>query len=158
MTIAFHTTSTTHSRPSRLAPCLSPRTARVAMTCVVIASIAGSFLATDPQAVSLASTSAGDDLTRLLRFMAALKGLLAVGAAGAVFWRLGVAITPGRFAAYAAACGAMMAGPGLIWGMAHVGLGALMLHGGLLASVVLIWRDPATVARLKQALRSSRNR
>jgi hypothetical protein len=42
----------------------------------------------------------------------------------------------------------MAAGPGLIWGMAHIGLGAILLHGGLFATIILFWRDPAVGAQL----------
>jgi len=40
--------------------------------------------------------------------------------------------------------------PGLIWGLAHILLGAVLLHGGLIAMAVLIWRDPTTRARLSE--------
>ena len=42
----------------------------------------------------------------------------------------------------------MAAGPVLIWDMVHIRLGALLLHGGLLATALLLWRDPAVGARL----------
>ncbi len=42
----------------------------------------------------------------------------------------------------------MAAGPVLIWEMAHVRLGALLLHGGFLAGALLLWRDPTVGARL----------
>jgi hypothetical protein len=42
----------------------------------------------------------------------------------------------------------MAAGPVLIWGMVQVGAGALLLHAGLLASLLLLWRDPVVGARL----------
>jgi hypothetical protein len=75
---------------------------------------------------------------------------MAAGATDAVLWRLGGAAPVPQWAAYALACGAMWAGPGLIWGLAHIGLGALLLHGGLAATVVLVWRDPAVAARLAE--------
>jgi hypothetical protein len=93
-----------------------------------------------------------------MRFMAALKALLAVGAAGAVVWRLGAPARAGRFAAYAVAGAAMAAGPGLIWGMSHVVAGSILLHGGLLATVVLLWRDPGTAAWLEGLIAARRLR
>jgi hypothetical protein len=87
-----------------------------------------------------------------MRFMAGLKSLMALGAAAGVMWRLGGPASGAWLAAYAGACGAMAAGPVLIWGLTHVGLGALLLHGGLLACVVMLWRDPAVGARLEAIL------
>ncbi len=40
----------------------------------------------------------------------------------------------------------MAAGPVLIWEMVHVRLGVLLLHSGLLAGGLLLWRDPAVGA------------
>jgi hypothetical protein len=80
--------------------------------------------------------------------MALLKALMAVGMAAAVMWRLGSPVTLGWLAAYALACAGAAAGPGLIWRMAHIGAGALSLHLGLLAALILLWRDPAVGARL----------
>jgi hypothetical protein len=51
-------------------------------------------------------------------------------------------------AAYALAFAGMAAGPGLIWQMAYVRTGALLLHAGLFAALILLWRDPAMGARL----------
>jgi hypothetical protein len=44
------------------------------------------------------------------------------------------------------------AGPGLVWGLAHIVLGSLLLHGGLIAMALLIWRDPAAIARLSEII------
>jgi hypothetical protein len=57
-------------------------------------------------------------------------------------------VTLAWWAAYALACAGMAAGPGLIWQMASVRAGALTLHVGLLAGLILLWRDPAVGARL----------
>jgi hypothetical protein len=122
--------------------------ARPGLLLVIAAALAAGYLATGGTATAAAVAHDGAALTRLMRFMAALKGALALGATAAVFWRLGAAVTFPWFTAYALACAAMAAGPGLIWGMAHVGLGALFLHGGLLASILLLWRDPVVGNRL----------
>jgi len=140
------------ARASGFSKEISSVSARAAFLIILAAAaIAGVVSAASP-ASSVAAAHAGTDLTRLLRFMAALKALMAVAACAAVFWRLGAAVTLPWFAAYAATCAAMAAGPGLIWAMAHVGLGALLLHGGLFATILLLWRDPATAGRMAAIL------
>jgi hypothetical protein len=130
--------------------------------CVVLlvaaAALAAGFLATDRAASAQAVAQAGPELVRLLRAMAAIKALMAIAAGAAVLWRLGSAATPPWLAGYALACGAMAAAPGLIWDMAHVTLGAALLHGGLLACIVLLWRDPAVGSRLAALVQVRRRR
>jgi hypothetical protein len=118
------------------------------MLAIIAAALVAGFAATGTQATQLAILHDGPALTRLMRFMAALKAVMVMAASAAVLWRLGAAISLPRFAAYAVTCASMAAGPGLIWGMAHIGLGALLLHGGLFATLLLIWFDPAVSARL----------
>ena len=60
------------------------------------------------------------------------------------------------WAAYAPACAGEAAGPSLIWQMAYVSAGALILHVGLLAAVILLWRDPAVGARLAMIVAARR--
>jgi len=134
---------------SRAIPAVWPRVALIGV--VASAALAG-YLATEPHAAALAVSHDGAALTRLMRFMAAVKMLLAAAALAGVVWRLGAPVSLAWFGAYAAAAAAMAAGPGLIWGMVHVGAGALALHGGLLASLVLLWRDPETARMLAAAV------
>jgi hypothetical protein len=132
-----------------------PVQAPAARLCLILAVAAGAgagFAATGQGAAAHAIAAAGPDLTRLLRAMAVIKVLLAGLAGAAVFWRLGGPVGLARLAAYAAASFAMAAGPGLIWGMCHFGAGALLLHGGLLATILLLWRDPATARLLDGAI------
>jgi len=131
---------------------ISPATARAVLLVILAVCAATGLVSADSPASSLAVSHAGGDLTRLLRFMAVLKAGMAVAAGAAVFWRLGAAVTLPWLAAYAVAGGAMAAGPGVIWAMAHVGLGALLLHGGLFATILLLWRDPATASRMASIL------
>jgi hypothetical protein len=138
-----HATSATRS----WAPA-APSHARLLILLVIALALAAGVLASGPVASARAMSASGADLTRLLRAMAAIKALMAAGVAGAVLWRLGAAVSPAWLAAYAAACAAMAMGPGLIWSMAHIGMGALFLHAGLVGSVVLLWRDPVVTARL----------
>jgi hypothetical protein len=122
---------------------------------IAVAVIAGAF-ATASQASHLAMVHDGAALTRLMRFMAVIKACMAVVVSAVVLWRLGAAITLPWFMGYASGCAAMAAGPGLIWGMAHIGLGALLLHGGLLISILLVWRDPAVSVLLANRVAARR--
>ncbi len=105
-----------------------------------------------------AVSQAGPDLTRLLRAMAAIKTAMAAGAVAALLWRLGSAASLVRLGLYAASAASMAAGPALIWQMVHVGAGAALLHGGLLACALLLWRDPATASMLQAAIARRRAR
>ncbi len=135
---------------------LTPGLARSILAGAVLVALSAGFLAAGPAARAMAAQQAGGDLTRLLRAMAALKAVMAAAVVAAMLWRLGVAAAPVRLAGYAVAGAAMAAGPGMIWGMVNVGTGALLLHGGLLAAILLLWRDPATAARLAAALEARR--
>ncbi len=129
---------------------------RALFVLLVCAAFTTGFLAIDAGAVSRAVSNAGADLTRLLRGMAVLKALMAACTSAVVLWRFGLPVRPVWFAAYALSGAAMWSGPGLIWGMAYVGTGALLLHGGLLASILLLWRDPAVGARLSTMVAARR--
>ncbi len=146
----------------RAAPAASwtpaPASARLLLAAVVAAAVITGFAVTGEAARNQAVMASGADLTRLLRAMAAIKALMATGAVAGVAWRLGMPVGWLRLASYAVACGAMAAGPGLIWGMAHVGLGALLLHGGLILSVVMLWQDPAVAAGLARIVAARRAR
>lgn len=83
------------------------------------------------------------ELATLLRFMAVVKAAMALGAAALVGWRLGWPVRPAAGLAYIAGVSGMAAGAGLIWQLGHVGTGALLVHGGLLALVGIVWLDRA---------------
>jgi hypothetical protein len=91
-------------------------------------------------------------LARLLRAMAAIKMLLAACAGAAVLWRLAVPAGLAWLAGYAVAAAATAAGPVLMCTLSQIGAGAFLLHGGLLATILLLWRDPVTGARLDAAI------
>ena len=138
---------------------LTPRLAQALLVAVVCAALAGGLLINGGSQHVVAQ--AGPELTRLLRAMAAIKVMMALAATTVVLWRLQSPISAGRFSLYALATAGMAAGPGLIWTMAHVASGAFVLHAGLIASVLLLWRDPEVgrrlevlVARKRAALRS----
>ena len=130
----------------------SPVATRSGMVLVMAGCAALALFMTSADASRAAVLDAGADLTRLLRAMAALKAMMAAGVAAAVIWRLGVGISLTRFAAYALACGAMTAGPVLIWFMVQISTGAFLLHAGLLAAVLLLWRDPDVTGRMAAML------
>ena len=134
-----------HGQTARSVMRLPPVVSRALLVGVAVVSVAISVRSTG----SDAPARAGADLTMLLRFMAGLKAVLAVAALGATLWRLAAPVAPTWLATYTISAGLMTAGPGLIWGMEHVALGASMLHGGLAALILLLWRDPATAALLK---------
>jgi hypothetical protein len=151
MTTAISTTPTT-------AVSAAPNLPRAALLLVLVVAAGAGVLATGAEATARAVTESGADLTRLLRAMAAIKAVMAAGAAAAVWWRLAVPAAWPWLAGYALAVAAMAAGPGLIWGMAHVALGAALLHVGLLAGLVLLWRDPVVGARLAALVAARRAR
>jgi hypothetical protein len=122
----------------------APVVAKTLFLAVVVAAFAGGLLATDRATTARLIASEGGDWANLLRAMAALKMLFAGAASAAVLWRLGAPISAMRWGGYALAAAAAWAGPGLIWGLAHIPVGAVLLHAGLIAMAVLIWRDPAT--------------
>ena len=103
--------------------------------------------ATVPGAATLAlATQAGPhdpELATLLRFMAVLKAAMALGAAALIAWRLGWPVRPATGLGYVAGVSSMAAGAGLIWQLGHVGTGALLVHGSLLALAGLAWLDRA---------------
>jgi hypothetical protein len=127
---------------------LSPALARTLLVLLTAASVAAGLLATETEASASAIALAGADLTHLLRAMALLKVAMAAGMAAAVLWRFGWPVTLAWWAAYLLACAGMAAGPALIWQMEYVRTGALLLHAGLFAALILLWRDPAVGARL----------
>jgi hypothetical protein len=127
---------------------LTPGALRGALAAAVVAAGLLGWLLTSGEGADRAAANAGAELTRLMRLMALLKVALGVGALALVALRFRFAIAPGVAAAYIAAGAIMAAGPGLIWNMDHIGLGALLLHGGLAALVALAWFDGGTRWRL----------
>ncbi len=126
----------------------------LAFTAAAIAGAATTLLPASAHAVA----DAGADLTRLLRAMAGLKALMAGAAFWAVLWRLGAPATLPWLVGYGVAAAAMAGGPGMIWSMAYIRSGALLLHAGLFATIVMLWRDPATGLRLSQTAAKRRSK
>ncbi len=104
-------------------------------------------LATDP------------DLVRVLRFMAAVKGLMAAAAWWAADWRLRQPARARTAFAAVVACALMAVGPGLIWGMQHVLFGGLSTYAGLALLLAVGWADRANVrARLVDLVQARQRR
>ncbi len=82
-------------------------------------------------------------LTLLLRFMAVVKGGMVLGAVAAAVWRIRVPASASVVLAYAVATAVMAAGLWPIWTGTRVAAGALLVHGGLAAFMVMAWRDRA---------------
>ena len=82
-------------------------------------------------------------LLNLLRFMAVMKGALALAAGAAMVWRSRRPIRGGVRFAYGVAIASLAAGPVPIWAGTHIWAGALLVHGGLLLWAITAWRDRA---------------
>jgi len=130
----------------------APVIARALLLAVIAAATAGGLLVTGGATTAQMIADAGADWVNLLRAMAVIKLLFAGAATAAVLWRLGAPVSGTLWSGYAVAASAMWAGPGLIWALAHIPLGALLLHAGLIATALLVWRDPATRARLTEII------
>ncbi len=155
MTLAAFQSSSAAS-PVRARFTLSPPLAQGAVALALAAGAAGGLLATDGDTAAHAIANAGADLTRLLRAMAIIKAGMGLAVAAGVLWRLKTPASAPWLAAYVAASAAMAAGPGLIWDMSHLKLGALLLHAGLITGMILLWRDPAVSRRLNAAIAARR--
>jgi len=81
--------------------------------------------------------AADADYVRLMRGMAAVKGLMLLPALWAVDWRLRQAVRPPLAAGYAGAVWAMAAAPALIWGLQHVAAASVLFHVGMIAVVTI---------------------
>lgn len=83
------------------------------------------------------------DLRRLLRFMAALKGVFAILAFGVCFWRLARPSSAWREVIYVVGPGLMAGGSVFLWHGHSAGLAAVVLHVGLFALLVSALTDDA---------------
>ena len=95
------------------------------------------------------------ELATLLRFMAVVKAAMALGASALLTWRLGGPVRAATGLGYIAGTSSMAAGAGLIWQLGHIGAGALLVHGGLVALAGLAWLDRAGWDQAASALPAS---
>jgi len=129
---------------------LSPMALRAMLFGGVLIAGALGYISTNGEAASRAAIGAGEELTRLLRMMTLLKVALGAGALALVSVRFRFPISRPLAFSYVAAGTVMAAGPGVMWNMAHIGLGALLLHGGLASLFALAWIDGGTTWRLSR--------
>lgn len=122
--------------------------------CVFAAGTAGVLLG---RAMGGEADAFESKLLLLLRFMAVMKFVGVLAAAGAVHWRLTAPVAPRLAMAYLVALLPMALAPGLIWSLGGIALGALLFHVGFLAFLVLAWKDGGARPRHRlRALTASR--
>lgn len=105
--------------------------------------LAGAVLGAAALALTTQAGPHDPELAALLRFMAIVKAAMALGAAALVGWRFGSPVRPAAGLGYIAGAASMAAGAGLIWQLGHIGAGALLVHGGLVALAGIAWLDRA---------------
>lgn len=125
---------------------------RATVLLFMAAGLVAGFVMTGQFAAAEAARLSGEDLARLLRGMAAIKAAIILPAIAVILWRLGVPASSTLMTAYTLAASAMTFSIGLIWHLAHVGPGALLMHAGLIGTVILLFRDKAVAERLAVAL------
>jgi hypothetical protein len=82
-------------------------------------------------ASSHAAAQADRELAMLMRFMAALKGLMALAALALIGWRLGYDTSPRLNLGYLMTAALLVSGSGFIWRIDTVIEGAIAFHAGL---------------------------
>jgi hypothetical protein len=112
---------------------------RVASLVWVVAVLAG--LAGLVVGLSAGAPRMDAELVPLLCFMAVIKGAMALGAAALAQWRLRRVASAWVVWALVGSTGLMMSAPGLIWGLTHLVIGAVLFHAGLLVFLVAAARD-----------------
>ena len=80
-------------------------------------------------------------LARLLRGMALIKGMIAIAAVGAVFWRLAWPVSRTAGTVYLASSWAVAGSTMLIWQLSYIVPAALLFHGALLSLLLVSWRE-----------------
>lgn len=81
------------------------------------------------------------ELLTLLRGMACIKGLLAVLAFSAVWWRLGQTPTSRLAQTYIGGVWAMALATGLIWQLTLIVVASVIFHCATVALLIAAWRD-----------------
>lgn len=131
-----------------------PKTARVGgtgrRTLLVLSTLAALALTAGLNATA-PTTDVAPDLVRLLRFMALLKGVFALAALAACFWRLARPATLWREAVYVAGPGLMAAGAICLWHVQSPGIAATVLHLGLFALLAAALTDEALIPALRRS-------
>ena len=90
------------------------------------------------------------DLVRLLHFMALMKGVFALVAFAACYWRLARPAVAWREAVYVAGPGLMAAGAVCLWQLQAAGLSAAVLQIGMFALLAAGLTDEAFIPALRK--------
>jgi hypothetical protein len=80
-------------------------------------------------------------LARLLRGMALIKGMIAIAAVGAVFWRLAWPVSKIGAATYLISSWAIAGSAMLIWQLSYIVPAALLFHAAALSLLLVSWRE-----------------
>jgi hypothetical protein len=80
-------------------------------------------------------------LARLLRGMAAIKGMIALAAIGAVLWRFGWPTSKGAAIVYIGGTSVLAGSTMLIWQLTSLVLAAVLFHVAALSMLVVGWRE-----------------
>lgn len=113
--------------------------------CTVAAfAVAGSLNAAAPAEMD-------QDLVRLMRFMALLKGSFALVALAGSFWRLARPAAAWRTAVYVGGPAMMVAGTVALWRVEALGPATAALHVGMFALLAASLTDKAFIPGLRRA-------
>jgi hypothetical protein len=118
---------------------------RAACLSICLAAGMAAWMLGDP-APALARDSA---LANLLRGMAALKALMALGVGAVVWWRLGRPIGAPLAMGYGAGVAVLCAGAVSIWQVSFIGPVAIAFHAALIALLVMALKDDAVALRAR---------
>jgi hypothetical protein len=80
-------------------------------------------------------------LARLLRGMALIKGIIAIAAVGAVFWRLAWPVSRAVSVTYLVSSWALAGSTMLIWQLSYIVPAALLFHAAALSLLLVSWRE-----------------
>jgi hypothetical protein len=124
---------------------LGARGWRVASIIAPLTAASLTLFASQSGYLSAASPAADVELDLLLKFMAAIKAVMALGAIALIAWRLGFAAHARLKLTYCASASAMAAAPALIWFTPTVTAGALLFHTGLILFLATAYFDGSEV-------------
>ena len=116
-------------------------------TALVVGSVAAAVVAW--LAAAGVAQDAQPELATLLRGMAAIKGLLAVSAAGLAWWRLGQSVSARAAVGYVACTWFLFAATVLIWQLAFILAAAVLFHAAALVGLVVAMREGRETLRSK---------
>lgn len=80
-------------------------------------------------------------LARLLRGMALIKGMIALGAVSAVYWRLAWPVGRLVAATYVITALVLVGSTTLIWQLSYIALAAVLFHVAALTMLIVGWRE-----------------